>query len=153
MFFDLIHVRRTTDDVRKPYKHTFLMLDLDRWRMASETTTRPDPFSTWRMFKRHIPRLLVTISVDIVLPLLIYFLAQKHVKSVYALLLAGTPPLLMIVIKGLLSRTFDALGFLVLIGFVISSVVAIVTRNAIILLLEKSLVDRKSTRLNSSHVD
>ncbi|CAF1083977.1 unnamed protein product [Adineta steineri] len=97
-------------------------------------------FSFWHTFKHHIPRFILTILIDIVFPLLVYFSLQKFIKPVYALLFAGTPPLLMVICKALISRTFDALGFLIFFGFVISGVVAIVTRNSIILLLEKSLV-------------
>jgi hypothetical protein len=97
-------------------------------------------FSIWHTFKRHIPHFLATILVDVILPLIIYFTLQKHIKPVYALLIAGTPPLLMVIFKAIRSRTFDALGFIVFIGFVISGVVAIITRNPIILLLEKSLI-------------
>lgn len=97
-------------------------------------------FSIWDTFKHHIPRFLITILVDILLPLIIYFSLQKRIKPVYALLVAGTPPLVMVIIKGILSRTFDALGFLVFIAFLISAIVAVLTRNPIILLLEKSVI-------------
>ncbi|CAF1388570.1 unnamed protein product [Rotaria sordida] len=97
-------------------------------------------FSIWHTFKRHIPRVLTTILVDVILPLIIYFVFQKYIKPVYALLIAGTPPFLMVIFKAISSRTFDALGFLVFIGFIISGVVAIITHNPIVLLLEKSLV-------------
>jgi hypothetical protein len=46
----------------------------------------------------------------------------------------------MILFKFLLSRTFDPLGFLVFTSYLLSAIVALATRNAIILLLEKSLV-------------
>jgi len=97
-------------------------------------------FSVWHTFKHHIPRFLLTILIDIILPLLIFFGLQRHIKPVYALLVAGTPPLLMVIFKAILSRTFDALGFLVFISFALSAIVAIITRNPVILLLEKSLV-------------
>ncbi|CAF1623799.1 unnamed protein product [Rotaria sp. Silwood1] len=97
-------------------------------------------FSIWHTFKHHIPRFLTTILVDVILPLVIYFVLQKYIKPVYALLVAGTPPFIMVIFKAISSRTFDALGFLVFIGFIISGIVAIITHNPIILLLEKSLV-------------
>ena len=96
-------------------------------------------FSLWHTFKSHIPRFLLTILFDIILPLILFLLLQKRIKSVYALLIAGTPPLVMIFFKAILSRTFDALGFLVFISFLISAIVAVVTHNDIILLLEKSI--------------
>jgi len=97
-------------------------------------------FSLWRTFKSHIPRFVFTIICDVVLPIILYSLLHKRIKSVYALLIAGTPPLIMILLKGIFSRTFDALGFLVLTGFVLSAIVALVTHDYVVLLLEKSLV-------------
>jgi hypothetical protein len=97
-------------------------------------------FSIWHTFKHHIPRFLLTILIDIILPLAIFFCFQKYIKPVYALLVASSPPLLMIIIKAIYFRTFDALGFIVFITFALSAIVAIITRNPLILLLEKSLV-------------
>jgi hypothetical protein len=96
-------------------------------------------FSIWNTIKHHIPRFLITIFVDIILPIVIYLILQKRIKPVHALLAAGIPPLIMVLVKGILSRTFDALGFIVFIGFSASAIAAIITRNPIILLLEKSL--------------
>jgi hypothetical protein len=103
-------------------------------------STQQIHFSIWDTFKHHIPRFLITILVDLILPLVIYFSLQKRIKPVYALLVAGVPPLLMVIIKGILSRTFDALGFLVFIAFLLSSIVAVITHNPIVLLLEKSII-------------
>jgi hypothetical protein len=97
-------------------------------------------FSIWHTFKRHIPHFLLTILVDIILPIIIYVVLHKHTKPVNTLLIAGIPPLIMVIFKAILSRTFDALGFIAFLGFIISGVVAIITKNATILLLEKSLV-------------
>ena len=96
-------------------------------------------FSVWHTFKHHIPRFVTTILIDIVLPLIIYFSLQKHIKIMYALLAASSPPLLMVIFKAIWFCTFDALSFLVFIGFMVSGVVAFITRSPIILLLEKSL--------------
>lgn len=104
------------------------------------TTKSKIPFSIWKTFKHHIPHFLLTIFFDIILPLVIYFALQKRLKPVYALLISGSPPLFMVILKAILSRTFDALGFLVFIGFLISALVALVTHNPIILLLEKSII-------------
>ncbi|CAF3160633.1 unnamed protein product, partial [Rotaria sp. Silwood2] len=97
-------------------------------------------FSIWNTFKHHIRRFLITILVDLILPLVLYFSLQKRIKSIYALLIAGMPPLIMVIIKGILSRTFDALGFIVFIAFLISAIVALITHNPLILLLEKSII-------------
>ncbi|CAM4768863.1 unnamed protein product [Rotaria magnacalcarata] len=97
-------------------------------------------FSIWNTFKHHIPRLVITVLVDLICPLVLYLILQKRIKSVYALAAAGVPPFIMVIIKGIVSRTFDALGFLVFFCFVASAIAAIITRNPVILLLEKSLV-------------
>jgi hypothetical protein len=116
--------------------------------VTSELSSTPDQqpqttpkikFSIWRTFKHHIPRFLLTILIDVILPLVIYLSLQKHIKPVYALLIAGTPPLVMVIFKAIWLCTFDALGFLVFITFIISAIVAIITKNPIVLLLEKSL--------------
>lgn len=98
-------------------------------------------FSLWKTFKQHIPRLLLTILIDVILPFLVYLILRKHLKPVHALLSAGIPPFVMVLVKGLISRTFDALGFLVFIAFAASAIAALLTHSAIILLLEKSLVN------------
>ncbi|CAF3457935.1 unnamed protein product, partial [Rotaria sp. Silwood2] len=40
--------------------------------------SRKIKFSIWNTFKHHIPHFLITILVDIILPLVIYFLLQKY---------------------------------------------------------------------------
>ena len=97
-------------------------------------------FSVWHTFKHHIPHFLITILVDVILPLTIYVYLQKYIKPVYSLLAASTPPLFMVMFKAIWLLTFDALGFLVFLIFLITAVVAVVSRNPIILLLEKSLI-------------
>ncbi|CAF1422726.1 unnamed protein product [Rotaria sordida] len=97
-------------------------------------------FSIWNTFKHHIPRFLITILVDLIFPLIIYFSLQKRIKTIYILMIAGIPPLIMVIIKFILSRTFDALGFLVFIVFLISAIVGFITHNPIVFLLEKSII-------------
>jgi hypothetical protein len=97
-------------------------------------------FSAWQTFKQHIPRFLITILVDVVLPFIIYLLLRDRLISVHAFLAAGIPPLIMVIIKGIVSRTFDALGFLVFTAFGASAIAALITHNPIIILLEKSLI-------------
>ncbi|CAF1057474.1 unnamed protein product [Rotaria sordida] len=97
-------------------------------------------FSVWHTFKHHIPRFIITILIDVILPLTIYISLQKYIKPVYALLAGSSPPLFMVIFKAIWLRTFDALGFLVFFTFSITAIVAIVSRSPIILLLEKSLL-------------
>jgi hypothetical protein len=112
--------------------------------LPMEQPQQKTPTSThifaWHTFKHHLPRFVATIVVDIVLPLVIYFALQKYVNPVYALLAAGAPPLVMVIYKAVLHRSFDIIAFLVFFAFIIAGVVAVITKNPIVLLLEKSLV-------------
>ena len=58
----------------------------------TETVTNNDPietpnvtvkiqFSLWKTFKHHIPRFLTTILIDAILPLFLYLILQKYVKT------------------------------------------------------------------------
>ncbi|CAF0913652.1 unnamed protein product [Adineta ricciae] len=97
-------------------------------------------FSVWHTFKHHIPRFFLTILIDVIAPLVIYVHFQRYMRPVYALLAAGSPPLFMVIFKAIWLCTFDALGFLVFFSFVVTALVAVISRSPIILLLEKSLI-------------
>jgi hypothetical protein len=97
-------------------------------------------FCSWRTFKHPIARFVMTMFIDIILPLGIFFGLQKTIKPVYALILAGAPPFVMVIIKVILTRTFDALGFISCIGFVASAIVGIATKDPITVLLGNALV-------------
>jgi hypothetical protein len=105
-----------------------------------ETMEPKIKFSIWHTFKHHIPHFIITIVVDVILPLVIYIYFQKLVRPVYALLAASSPPLLMVIFKAIWLCTFDALGFLVFFSFAITAIVAVISRSPIILLLEKSMI-------------
>ena len=106
----------------------------------AEDRSLPIKFSIWHTFKHHIPRFLLTILLDVLLPLAIYIKLQQVVRPVYALLAASSPPLCMILIKAIWFRTFDALGFLVFFSFIVTALIAVISRNPLIILLEKSLI-------------
>ena len=112
----------------------------DTEQLQHETVPMKITFSIWHTFKHHIPHFLITILVDVILPLVIYIYFQTFTKPVYALLAASSPPLLMVIFKAIWLWTFDALGFLVFFSFTITALVAVISRNPIIVLLEKSLI-------------
>jgi hypothetical protein len=120
--------------------YPLILLEDEQQQEVTPTSVQQIQFSIWDTFKPHIPRVLITILVDVVLPVIIYLILQKRTSAVPALLAAGIPPLLMVIVKGILSRTFDALGFIVFIAFGASAIAALITHNPVIILLEKSLV-------------
>ncbi|CAF1229734.1 unnamed protein product [Rotaria sordida] len=108
--------------------------------LEKKQTSTNTSFSIWHILKHPISRLITTILIDVILPLAMYFILQKYTKTVYALVISGVPPILMVIFKAILSRTFDALGFIVFIGFVISAIVAIASQDPIVLLFGQALV-------------
>ncbi|TPX37544.1 hypothetical protein SmJEL517_g00617 [Synchytrium microbalum] len=82
----------------------------------------------------------VTLFVDLGLPIILYFILRVKLDPVYALLIAGIPPLLTVLVKLAIFRSFDMLGIMAFLAFTISAVIALATGDARILLLEKSVV-------------
>ncbi|CAF1168986.1 unnamed protein product [Didymodactylos carnosus] len=93
--------------------------------------------SAWHVFKRHLPNLLLTLIMDILLPILFYFLLRLYIGSTYALLVAACPPLIMIIIKALWARTFDVIGFVVITELVISAIITAATHHPRIRILKR----------------
>ncbi|UJR19726.1 hypothetical protein I4U23_022860 [Adineta vaga] len=113
--------------------------------IASESSSQQElpskiKISTWNTFKHHIPRIFITATIDMFIPLLIYFILEHRIKPVYALLIAGTPPFLMVICKALWERSLDAIGLVVCVAFFISAMIAVLLNNPLILLFEKSLI-------------
>lgn len=96
--------------------------------------------SIWQIFKSHIPRFCLTIFCDILCPLILFFVLEKYLKLIYVFLIAGLPPLMMIIVKAIICCSFDVLGFLICLSFLLSALIAILTRNEFIFLFEKSLI-------------
>ena len=89
--------------------------------------------------KKPLFRFLLTIIIDILIPLGLYFGCQYFLDTVYAMIIAGVPPLVLIIIKFLRFRTFDAFGFIACLTFVISAVIGFTTEDPRTLLLGQAL--------------
>ncbi|UJR17612.1 hypothetical protein I4U23_004508 [Adineta vaga] len=105
-----------------------------------ELSSQKPKISPWNTFKHHIPHMIIICLIDIVIPLLIYFVLENRIKPVYALLAASSPPFFMVIVKIIWVRSFDAIGFVMFIAFITSAVLALVLKSPKILLLEKSLL-------------
>ena len=106
--------------------------------LQPELAALPSEFSSWNSFKHHIPRLIITILIDVFIPLLVYFALKDHMAPVYSLLIASSPPLFMVIFKGIWERSFDPLAFLVCAAFILTAILALLFNNPFILLVEKS---------------
>ncbi|RKO84630.1 hypothetical protein BDK51DRAFT_37349, partial [Blyttiomyces helicus] len=67
-------------------------------------------------------------------------LPTPNLRQVWALLLAGIPPLFAVIYSAVRHRSIDVVGALVFFAFAVSGIVAAATDNARLLLFEKSLV-------------
>ena len=84
--------------------------------------------------------MLLLLLVDIALPMTLFYILEKHIEPIYALIFASTPPLIKIVIFAIWKKRLEVTGILVVFGFSASVVIATLTNNPRLLMLEKSLI-------------
>ncbi|KAH8549903.1 hypothetical protein BGW37DRAFT_501201 [Umbelopsis sp. PMI_123] len=83
---------------------------------------------------------MLTMVVDIGLPLAIYYGMKNHTSLIVALMVSSIPPLLLVIGKFIYKRKVDIMGCLFVLGFVLSGVFALVTGDARLVLLRDSSV-------------
>ncbi|KAJ3022413.1 hypothetical protein HKX48_006230 [Thoreauomyces humboldtii] len=87
-----------------------------------------------------IKRFFLMLVVDVILPVVVFFVLKMFISDVWALLIGCVPALLSVIVKLIWYRSVDVIGLLVAVAFAISAVVAAVTSNARLLVFEKSVV-------------
>lgn len=90
-----------------------------------------------------LPRIATIVIFEVGLPLGLYFGLRQPtgpLSPVWALLVAGCPPLLIVIYNIVVKFKIDAAGLLIVTGFVVAAIVAVVSQNAKVLLLEKSII-------------
>lgn len=90
-----------------------------------------------------LPRIATVVIFEVGLPLGLYFGLRQPtgpLSPVWALLVAGCPPLLVVVYNIVVKFKIDGAGLLLVTGFVVAAIVAAVSQNAKVLLLEKSII-------------
>ncbi|KAI8888612.1 hypothetical protein K501DRAFT_282702, partial [Backusella circina FSU 941] len=75
---------------------------------------------------------------ELVLPIVLYYVLREFVSPLLALLLAGVPTALVVVVKGFKEQKADMMGILMLLGFVVSAVLAFVQSDPKLYLLRES---------------
>jgi len=128
------------DPSLKTVADTFTTITLDE---KEHTPTINEAFfgavTRGNKWKKFLP-IVATLVMDIVLPVALYFILKKYLEPVWALLIAGAPALIAVILKAILRRQLDIIGLLVFSAFAISGVIAIVTGDPRILVFEKSIV-------------
>ncbi|CAO3685462.1 unnamed protein product [Umbelopsis ramanniana] len=90
-----------------------------------------------------LPRIATIVIFEVGLPLGLYFGLHQPtgpLSPVWALLVAGCPPLLVVIYNIVVKFKIDGAGLLLVTGFVVAAIVAAVSQNAKVLLLEKSII-------------
>lgn len=80
----------------------------------------------------------VHMLFELVLPIVLYYVLRNFVSPLLALLLAGVPTAIAVVVKGYKERKVDMMGVLMLMGFVVSAVLAFVQSDPKLYLLRES---------------
>ncbi|CEI92952.1 Putative Cytoplasmic protein [Rhizopus microsporus] len=75
---------------------------------------------------------------ELVVPIIIYYVLRNFVSPLLALLLAGVPTALMVIIKAYRERKVDMMGVLMLLGFAVSALLAFVQSDPKLYLLRES---------------
>ncbi|KAG2203939.1 uncharacterized protein EV154DRAFT_494571 [Mucor mucedo] len=75
---------------------------------------------------------------ELVLPIILYYVLRGFVSPLLALLLAGLPTAVIVVYKGFKERKVDMMGVLMLMGFVVSAILAFVQSDPKLYLLRES---------------
>lgn len=80
----------------------------------------------------------VHMLFELVLPIVLYYVLRGFVSPLLALLLAGVPTAIAVVVKGYKERKVDMMGVLMLMGFVVSAILAFVQSDPKLYLLRES---------------
>jgi hypothetical protein len=80
----------------------------------------------------------VHMLFELVLPIVLYYVLRGFVSPLLALLLAGVPTALAVMVKGYKERKVDMMGVLMLMGFVVSAILAFVQSDPKLYLLRES---------------
>ncbi|RUP43700.1 hypothetical protein BC936DRAFT_136840 [Jimgerdemannia flammicorona] len=91
-------------------------------------------------FIRNMLRMGLTMTLDIVLPVALYYIIKPYLAPIWALLISGTPPLIMIIYGLIFHRRIDFISVIVLVAFVLSAILAIVDGEPRLLLLRESAI-------------
>ncbi|KAI8981064.1 hypothetical protein BDB01DRAFT_795192 [Pilobolus umbonatus] len=80
----------------------------------------------------------VNMLFELVLPILLYYVLRNFVSPLLALLMAGIPTAIIVIVKAIRDGKPDMLGILMLLGFVVSGILAFVQSDPKLYLLRES---------------
>ncbi|CAG8488750.1 13850_t:CDS:1 [Acaulospora colombiana] len=80
----------------------------------------------------------IMMFVEVVLPIILYYILEGHLPTIWALVISGVPPLIAVIFGIVRHRRVDITGVLVIFSFVIGAVVATVQGDPKLYLLRES---------------
>ncbi|GJJ71072.1 hypothetical protein EMPS_03422 [Entomortierella parvispora] len=90
--------------------------------------------------RQQLKMLAISMFLDVVLPVILYYVLKSHISTLAALLISSAPPALNTIFKIIVYRKVDPIGILVLFGFVLSAILSVVDGDPRVLLLRDSFV-------------
>ena len=91
-----------------------------------------------RSILRAFVGMVVHMIFELVLPIVLYYVLREFTSPLLALLLAGVPTAMTVLYKGYRERKVDMMGVLMLMGFVVSAILAFVQSDPKLYLLRES---------------
>ncbi|CAG8581516.1 17505_t:CDS:1 [Acaulospora morrowiae] len=80
------------------------------------------------------------IFVEVILPIILYFILEKYLPVIWALVISGVPPLIVVIVGLIRHRRVDVLGVLIVFSFIVGAIVAGVQGDPRLYLLRESFI-------------
>ncbi|RGB42433.1 hypothetical protein C1646_683259 [Rhizophagus diaphanus] len=117
----------------------------DESGQSPSTTTAPNQYPYEVKLTRK-EKLMIYLGIglmlfsEIALPLILYYVLKNYMKEIWALLISGVPPFLVVIYGIIIKRRVDSLGALIIISFIVSAIVASLKGDARAYLLRESAI-------------
>ncbi|OZJ01928.1 hypothetical protein BZG36_05323 [Bifiguratus adelaidae] len=85
-------------------------------------------------------KLGISMAINIGLPVAIYYILKPYLATIWALLISGVPPILMVIFTFIRTKKIDVIGVIAIVAFVLSAILALADGDARLLLLRDSVV-------------
>ncbi|KAG2209809.1 hypothetical protein INT47_001958 [Mucor saturninus] len=112
--------------------------------VSIDTSEKKEPEATltnkekMKLIAQYVMPLVTTLLIDVALPLILYYVLKIWLSLIVALVLSGIPPLLHIIYKFWKKRKVDVLGCIIVIAFILTAVLSLISGDVRVALLRDS---------------
>ncbi|KAI9028129.1 hypothetical protein CLU79DRAFT_737900 [Phycomyces nitens] len=106
------------------------------WKPQSEPLMHPLHIA---FLLHQLLSLSIVLTINVGLPLLIYYVLKMYVSILIALVLSGIPPLLSVLVTFYRKRRVDVLGVIFVVSFIVSAILTLISGDARYALLRDSV--------------